>query len=83
MIYLLGCRPKSLSATSLFQNHFVAAVFTHDLHATSQLLSVDKYRAAVLAAVWRRHRRTSYGTTLGPKLKAEQLRIFPVGAFGD
>lgn len=71
MIYLLGMPTKVVVGTSLFQIIFVAA-FTTVMHASSTY-SVDILLALVLiigGVVG-----AQVGTTLGLRLKAEQLRI--------
>ncbi len=71
MIYLLGMPTKVVVGTSLFQIIFVAA-FTTLLHATTND-TVDVVRAVmlILGGVIG----AQFGTMLGTRLKAEQLRI--------
>ena len=71
MIYLLGMPTKVVVGTSLFQIIFVTA-FTTMLHATTNytvdmVLAVLLLVGGVIGA--------QFGTILGAKLKAEQLRI--------
>jgi hypothetical protein len=71
MIYLLGMPTKVVVGTSLFQIIFVTA-FTTMLHATTNytvdmVLAVMLILGGVIGA--------QFGTTIGLKLKAEQLRI--------
>ncbi|WP_425071335.1 sulfite exporter TauE/SafE family protein [Sagittula sp. S175] len=75
MIYLLGMPTKVVVGTSLFQIIFVAA-FTTLLHATTNytvdvVLAVMLILGGVVGA--------QFGTALGTKLKAEQLRILLAG----
>ena len=71
MIYLLGMPTKVVVGTSLFQIIFVTA-FTTMLHATTNytvdmVLAVLLLVGGVIGA--------QFGTMIGAKLKAEQLRI--------
>ncbi|MCZ4352190.1 sulfite exporter TauE/SafE family protein [Roseovarius aestuarii] len=71
MIYLLGMPTKVVVGTSLFQIIFVAA-FTTMLHATTNytvdvVLAVLLLVGGVIGA--------QFGTVIGTRLKAEQLRI--------
>lgn len=71
MIYLLGMPTKVVVGTSLFQIIFVAA-FTTLLHATTNytvdtILAVLLLVGGVVGA--------QFGTVIGARLKAEQLRI--------
>ncbi len=71
MIYLLGMPTKVVIGTSLFQIIFVTA-FTTLLHATTNntvdiVLAVFLLIGGVIGA--------QFGTRIGLKLKAEQLRI--------
>ncbi|MBK4215736.1 sulfite exporter TauE/SafE family protein [Paracoccus caeni] len=71
MIYLLGMPTKVVVGTSLFQITFVTA-FTTLMHAVSYntvdiMLAVLLILGGVVGA--------QFGTTLGAKLRAEQLRI--------
>ena len=71
MIYLLGMPTKVVVGTSLFQIIFVTA-FTTMLHATTNytvdmVLAVLLLLGGVIGA--------QFGTMIGAKLKAEQLRI--------
>jgi hypothetical protein len=71
MIYLLGMPTKVVVGTSLFQIIFVTA-FTTMLHATTNytvdmVLAVLLLVGGVIGA--------QFGTIIGAKLKAEQLRI--------
>ena len=71
MIYLLGVPTKVVVGTSLFQITFVTA-FTTLMHAVSYntvdiMLAVLLILGGVVGA--------QFGTTLGAKLRAEQLRI--------
>lgn len=75
MIYLLGMPTKVVVGTSLFQIIFVAA-FTTLLHATTNytvdvVLAVLLILGGVIGA--------QFGTAIGTKLKAEQLRILLAG----
>lgn len=72
MIYLLGMPTKVVVGTSLFQIIFVAG-FTTMLHATTNhtvdvALAVLLLVGGVIGA--------QFGTRIGVKMKAEQLRIF-------
>ena len=71
MIYLLGMPTRVVVGTSLFQIIFVTA-FTTMLHATTNftvdiVLAVLLLVGGVIGA--------QFGTIIGSKLKAEQLRI--------
>ncbi len=71
MIYILGMPTKVVVGTSLFQIIFVTA-FTTMLHATTNytvdmVLAVLLLVGGVIGA--------QFGTVIGAKLKAEQLRI--------
>jgi hypothetical protein len=71
MIYLLGMPTKVVIGTSLFQIIFVAA-FTTVLHAATNytvdvMLAVLLILGGVIGA--------QFGTAIGTRLKAEQLRI--------
>ena len=71
MIYLLGMPTKVVVGTSLFQITFVTA-FTTIMHAVSyntvdMMLAVLLIIGGVIGA--------QFGTTLGAKLRAEQLRV--------
>ncbi|WP_425100380.1 sulfite exporter TauE/SafE family protein [Tropicibacter sp. S64] len=75
MIYLLGMPTKVVVGTSLFQIIFVAA-FTTMLHAATNytvdiVLAVLLLLGGVIGA--------QFGTGIGAKLKAEQLRILLAG----
>ncbi|WP_158964405.1 sulfite exporter TauE/SafE family protein [Chachezhania sediminis] len=75
MIYILGMPTKVVVGTSLFQIIFVTA-FTTLLHATTNytvdvMLAVLLILGGVIGA--------QFGTTLGLRLKAEQLRILLAG----
>ncbi|MFW2542986.1 sulfite exporter TauE/SafE family protein [Primorskyibacter sp. 2E107] len=75
MIYLLGMPTKVVVGTSLFQIIFVAA-FTTMLHAATNytvdiVLAVLLLVGGVIGA--------QFGTTIGSRLKAEQLRILLAG----
>jgi len=71
MIYLLGMPTKVVVGTSLFQIIFVAA-FTTMLHATTNFtvdigLALLLLVGGVIGA--------QFGTKIGVKMKAEQLRV--------
>jgi len=71
MIYLLGMPTKVVVGTSLFQIIFVTA-FTTLLHATTNytvdiVLAVLLLLGGVIGA--------QFGTSIGSRMKAEQLRI--------
>ncbi|MBP0481618.1 sulfite exporter TauE/SafE family protein [Sagittula salina] len=75
MIYLLGMPTKVVVGTSLFQIIFVAG-FTTLLHATTNytvdvMLAVLLILGGVIGA--------QFGTAIGTKMKAEQLRILLAG----
>ncbi len=71
MIYLLGMPTKVVIGTSLFQIIFVTA-FTTLLHATTSM-TVDVVLA--LALIFGGVVGAQFGTVIGMRLRAEQLRI--------